>query len=67
LPPTGTQRFPQLGDSQWQELRYLQGFPRAEYLFDGKLPEQNTERTFTVTFTIKTIRCEAIDAIGAER
>ena len=53
-----TQRFPKLDDPERQKLLYLQGFPRSAYWLDGKIPKQNTEKNFTVRFTVKFIRWE---------
>jgi hypothetical protein len=34
---------------------------RSAYWLDGKIPKQNSEKNFTVRFTVKTIRLGAID------
>jgi hypothetical protein len=56
-----TQRFPKLGDPEWQKLRYLQGFPSSADWLDGKISKENAKNIFTVRFTVKTIRLEEID------
>jgi hypothetical protein len=42
-------------------------FARSGSPSDGKIQRRNAKKSFTVRFTVKTIRWEAIDAIDAER
>jgi hypothetical protein len=57
----------QAGRTYVAETPYFVGFRDSGSPSDGKIQRQNAEKNFTVRFTVKTIRWEAIDAIDAER
>ena len=55
------------GEPAWRKPRILLAFARSGSPSDGKIQRRNAKKSFTVRFTVKTIRWEAIDAIDAER
>jgi hypothetical protein len=57
----------QAGRTCVAETPYFVGFRAFRSPSDGKIQRQNAEKNFTVRFTVKTIRWEAMDAIDAER